>query len=572
MRADFAGSHCLEHILVNTCWDVVCTDSFKHKGKTDRISEVLAAHPGEADRVLVVTHDLTAPFSVQLVEKIGHVDYILAYAAESHVDRSITDPVPFVMNNVAVTLNTLEYARIVKPSAMILVSTDEVYGPILDDVPFKEWSPIIPSNPYSASKAAAESIGISYWRTYGVPLIIVNAMNLIGERQDAEKYVPKVIRACRDNREVIIHGSERNVGSRHYMHARNFADGILFLLGKRSPLPYHDHVPAFDVESADRPDRFNIAPVDRVDNLTLAKMIAELTGVKLRWRFEGFSRQRPGHDAHYGLDAGKILDMGWSAPVDFHESLELTVKWTLQHPEWLKGVLVSLLTIIPTRHRPEQCARLIESFDKTTDNADLLFVVDPDDDSYDDMDWKGHTVVTLSPRGTMCQKLNFAAARFIDDYDRMVWYADDNEFITPHWDTLMQNTLDDMGGSGWVYSFDKRRTDIPETWMVSTDVVRELGWFANPVLNQYYVADSIAVLAKRSSLLRFCKEAVVEHHHYENDSSVVRDETYAEAEQLFGQADSMNFKAWVVSTQVSATISRLRRKFNPDVKWVREKV
>lgn len=233
---------------------------------------------------------------------------------------------------------------------------------------------------------------------------------------------------------------------------------------------------------------------------------------------------------------------------------------------------MSLLVLIPTRSRPEQCARLIESFDKTTDNADLLFLTDVDDDSYKDMDWKGHACMMSDPRPTVVQKLNNAAMQFIDDYDRMVWYADDNEFVTPHWDTLMQKTLDEMGGTGWVYSYDHRRTDIPETWMVSSDITRELGWFANPLLSLYYIADSIGVLGRRSSLLRFCREAEVPHHHYEVDPETKYDNTYREAEQRFGKNDLLNYQAWVTSTQVSTTVSVLRRKFNPDVKWILGKV
>lgn len=233
---------------------------------------------------------------------------------------------------------------------------------------------------------------------------------------------------------------------------------------------------------------------------------------------------------------------------------------------------MSLLCIIPTRSRPEQCERLIKSFDAMTDNADLLFVVDPDDDSYDGMDWKGHAVVTLDPRGTMVQKLNHAAEMFLDDYDQMVWYADDNEFMTPHWDTLMLDELRDMGGSGWVYSFDGRRADIPETWLVSTDIVRELGWFANPILNQYYVADCTGSLGRRTSLMRFARNVLVLHHHYEVDPETKHDATYKDAEQMFGRADLVSYQSWVGSNQVAAVVSRLRRKFNPDVKWVLGKV
>ena len=320
-----AGHHCLEHLLVNTDWEIVCTDSFRHKGKTDRIAGVLDAHPGERHRVSVLTHDLTAPFSPQMGRRTGRIDYLLAYASESHVDRSITDPVPFVVNNVQVALNTLEYARAAKPAAVVLVSTDEVYGPY-EDAPFHEWAPVIPSNPYSASKAAQEAIAVSYWRTYDVPVIIANSMNVIGERQDPEKFIPKVIRACLAGEEVVIHGSSGNIGTRHYMHARNLADAILFLLAKLPPQHSGDVA---------RPDRYNIAPPDRIGNLDLAQMIAGICGKPLRWRLDN-GTHRPGHDLHYGLNSAKIRSYGWEPPVPFAESLEKTVRWTLAHKEWLE--------------------------------------------------------------------------------------------------------------------------------------------------------------------------------------------------------------------------------------------
>src|ERR1700743_329120 len=122
----FVGHHFLEHILVNTDWNVVCTDSFRHKGKVDRITEVLGSRPfPPGKRVKVITHDLTTPFSQQTLAQIGDIDYIAAFASESHVDRSISDPVPFVENNVSVALHTLQAARIIKPKSLVWVSTDE---------------------------------------------------------------------------------------------------------------------------------------------------------------------------------------------------------------------------------------------------------------------------------------------------------------------------------------------------------------------------------------------------------------------------------------------------------------
>jgi dTDP-glucose 4,6-dehydratase len=331
----FAGHHCLEHLLTETDWDIVATDSFRHKGKTDRITAVLqghddlaAARPWWSERVTVVTHDLSVPFSRQSVLAIGDVDYVIAYASQSHVDRSITDPVPFVANNVAVATTTLELCCELRPKALVWVSTDEVYGPqVTGERPFSEWATILPSNPYAASKAAQEALAISYWRTYGVPLVIVNCMNMIGERQDPEKFVPRVIRAVLDGREVAVHGTPGDIGTRHYLHARNLADGIRFLLRLRPPAMFPDVL---------RPDRYNVASPDRVNNLVLAELIAASVGRSLRYRLEDFHATRPGHDPHYGLNPAKIARLGWRAPVPFAESLDRTVRWTVKNPDWLE--------------------------------------------------------------------------------------------------------------------------------------------------------------------------------------------------------------------------------------------
>jgi len=332
-----AGHHFLEHVLAVTDWDIVATDSFRHRGATDRISQVLTGFPGYAhERVQVITHDLTAPFSPRQVMRAAGpgLDFIIAAASESHVDRSITDPVPFVLNNTAVILNTLELARQARPRAVVVISTDEVYGPERDGVPSPEWDTILPSSPYAASKAAQEAVAFSYWRTYGVPVIIVNCMNLAGQRQDTEKYIPKVIRAVSRGEEVTIHGTLADIGTRHWLHCRNLADGVLFLLNGQPPALYPAHaVPGGP--AADRPDRYNISSPDRIDNLALARMIAAAVGRPLRYQLVDAHSSRPGHDLHYGLDGTKMAALGWKPPVPFAESLETTVQWSLAHPEWL---------------------------------------------------------------------------------------------------------------------------------------------------------------------------------------------------------------------------------------------
>jgi dTDP-glucose 4,6-dehydratase len=324
----FLGHHVLEHLLHETDWQITATDSFRHKGKTDRLRQVLEHGPPEwRQRTHVVMHDLAAPVAAQLRDKIGRADYVLALASLSHVDDSIADPVGFARNNTDIALSVLEYARREHPEHLIWVSTDEIYGPTVAGQLHPEWAPVLPSNPYSASKAAQEALAIAYWRTYGVPVTIVNCMNLVGERQDPQKYLPMLIGRISRGETVTVHGRKGDIGTRCYLHARNLADAMLYMLRNLPPAKFPE---------AGRPDRFNVVGRDRISNLQLAQMVADLTGAQLRYRLEDFHATRPGHDPHYGLDGSKLAAAGWKPPVPFTESLARTVQWTLAHPEWME--------------------------------------------------------------------------------------------------------------------------------------------------------------------------------------------------------------------------------------------
>lgn len=348
------AAHFLKHFLTETCWDIVGIDSFRHKGWTDRINQVFnerrafeldsQADPGENfetdnesekswdERVTIITHDLNAPISPIMAEKIGHIDYIIAMASLSDVEASIQNPVPFIQNNVNLTLNLLEYARVVKPEVFIQISTDEVYGAVSskhDDLRV-EWDAIIPSNPYAASKACQEAIATSYWRTYGVPVIITNTMNNFGEMQQSSKFPAMIQKWITEGKKITIHGKADLIGSRSYIHSRNFADAVLFLL--RNTTPYL-HTP----NMADRPQRYNIAGDIQLDNLELAQVINKLMGKgELDYELVDTHSQRPGHDPHYGLDNTKITKLGWKPPRTFEESMEATIKWQSANPEWMK--------------------------------------------------------------------------------------------------------------------------------------------------------------------------------------------------------------------------------------------
>jgi dTDP-glucose 4,6-dehydratase len=321
----FVGSHCLRHILTATDWQVVVLDSFRHKGLTDRVTTQLEGM--DAERVEVFVHDLRVPISELLTRKMGKIDYIISMASESHVDRSIEDPRDFIDNNVQLILTLLEYSRQYPVEKFLQISTDEVYGPASQGHSHKEWEPMLPSNPYSASKAAQESICFAYWRTYGIPLIITNTMNIIGEMQDPEKFAPMVMQKVAAGDTVPIHASNAGqVGSRFYLHARNQADAVVFLLQTVTPTKFGE---------SDRPDKYHIVGEREVTNLEMAQLIADSMGKPLVYELVDFHSSRPGHDLRYALAGTKLADLGWKAPLSLESSVQSTVEWTLEHPEWL---------------------------------------------------------------------------------------------------------------------------------------------------------------------------------------------------------------------------------------------
>ena len=323
------GVHVLGHIMHKTDWEVVGIGSFRHQGLADRIVEVATDHPEWMSRIKMVMHDLSAPISSLTRQKIGHIDYIINLASLSDVEASITQAPDFIQNNIALIVNMLEYAKEVKPEVFIQFSTDEVYGAsqTKQDV-YKEWSPLVPSNPYAASKACQEMIAIAYWRTYNVPVVITNTMNNFGEMQQPFKYPVMIQKAIEAGEEITIHGNENgDIGSRSYIHSRNAADALLFILKR---LPYM-HTPG----KADKPDRYIIAGDKQLDNLELAQLIARLMGKELKYKIQNFHQTRPGHDPHYGLDNTKLKEMGWKSPVSFEESLKSTIEWQTAHPDWI---------------------------------------------------------------------------------------------------------------------------------------------------------------------------------------------------------------------------------------------
>lgn len=332
------GAHVIAHFLTKTDWDIVALDSFhkEHKGYFDRISTVVSEYEktiehSAAGRVKIFSHDLTAPFTSREIEEIGDIDYVVNLASRSDVQNSIDDPLSFIRNNTELMLNMLEYARVAMPRVFLHFSTDEVYGPApKDSGGHKEWDPILPSNPYSASKAMQEALAIAWWRCYGVPLIITNTMNNFGEMQAPSKF-PAMIQKKIEAGEVIdIHAAnEENIGSRYYIHSRNSADAILFILKNIQPQMH-------GAGEIDRPVRLNIVGDKQVNNAELIQVIAGLMGKEAKTRIVNFHDHNPGHDLHYGLNGEALAALGWHSPVSFEESMKQTIEWQQANPEWMK--------------------------------------------------------------------------------------------------------------------------------------------------------------------------------------------------------------------------------------------
>jgi dTDP-glucose 4,6-dehydratase len=281
-------------------------------------------------RVKIVHHDLKAELNPLVRSEIGKVDYVLHLAAGSHVDRSIEYPMEFVLDNVVGTCNILEFARSQDNlSRFIYFSTDEVFGPAPDGIKYKENDRYNSTNPYSATKAGGEELAVAYENTYKLPVYITHTMNVFGERQHPEKYITMCIKKIRDGETVSIHSDSTKTipGSRHYIHAEDVADAVLFLATKKFiETTYGDA----------KCPKFNIVGSEELNNLELAQIIAEAQGKELKYELVDFHSSRPGHDLRYALDGSKMKELGWEPSKSVRERIAEVTNWTLENHNWIK--------------------------------------------------------------------------------------------------------------------------------------------------------------------------------------------------------------------------------------------
>jgi dTDP-glucose 4,6-dehydratase len=319
--AGFVGVHLVRYLLDKTDYEIVCLDSLRHMGDSQRVIQ--------SERCKFFTHDLTVPITKVLKEKIGHLDYIVNLASDSAVGRSLIDPEHVWSNNTKLIFQILEYAREVKASKFIHISTDEVYGECYGE-PHKEWDTINPTNPYSASKLAQEALCISYFRCFKIPMIILNCQNMFGEFQNPEKMIPLTISNLIKGKTIDIHIRNGKAGSRRYTDAINLCDGIKFVLENVSPYLYQN------LETMEQVDRFHVAGFETIDNVALVEKISKLLGTKeYKINLVESAIIRPGYDKTYSLDDSKIRALGWQPVAEFEESLLRTIEWYKKNKEWL---------------------------------------------------------------------------------------------------------------------------------------------------------------------------------------------------------------------------------------------
>ena len=325
--AGFIGSHVVR-LFVNKYPDyrIVNLDKLTYAGNLENLKDIENASNYIFEKGDIVNEQ----FIDQLFEKY-RFEGVVHLAAESHVDRSITNPMEFIMTNVVGTVNLLNAARHhwkgkEQGKLFYHVSTDEVYGSLGETGFFLEDTPYDPQSPYSSSKASSDHFVRAYGNTYGTPYVISNCSNNYGENQFPEKLLPLFINNIRHRKALPVYG-----------------DGLF----TRDWLYVVDHARAIDLiyHEGKQGDTYNIGGFNEWTNISLVKLLCKVMDEKLGNKIGAseelitFVKDRPGHDKRYAIDAGKInKELGWEPSLQFEEGLRKTVDWYLNNQRWLDNV------------------------------------------------------------------------------------------------------------------------------------------------------------------------------------------------------------------------------------------
>jgi len=312
--AGFLGHHFVQDIQDRH--QVVALCSYRDSGNLNRLVGI--ANPG----VKVLYHDLSCELSQHLTDQIGQVDAIVHMAAQPHVDKATQDPRNTVMSNTVGTLNILEFARAQKDlKHFIYFSTDEVFGPAGPDDIFDEYARYNSTNVYSASKAGGEELASAYYYTFKLPITIVHSMNMFGERQQREAFIPIAIRKCLEGDVLKLHVDDHgNTPGRHYMYVKDVTRGVKMLLSR-------GHV------REERVPKYSMGGAPEQNVHTIAYKIAENLN---SWPIiEQSKTDRLFVDTRYSLSYQRMTDLGWKVEHDFDARLAQVCSFYSNNRIWL---------------------------------------------------------------------------------------------------------------------------------------------------------------------------------------------------------------------------------------------
>lgn len=306
--AGFIGSNLARYILANTDWRITILDRLDEAGTFDRVSDIRDEHP---TRCAVHWHNLRSPINPNHLP--GPFDYVAHLAAGSHVDRSIRDPVGFVMDNVVGTAHLFDYCRTIRARRVLYFSTDEVFGPAPEGVSYDEHSPHNPNNPYSAAKAGGEALCPAYANTYGLPIQVTHCTNVYGPGQYSEKFIPLATRKILAGEKLEIHSRNGVPSSRFYVHVDDISRAVIAILEGGG------------IISGPNTGKYNISGDREYDNLEVARAIADILGRPLEAELVEDPPNRPRPDQRYAIGGVKLKALGWAPTVPFAEGLKATV-------------------------------------------------------------------------------------------------------------------------------------------------------------------------------------------------------------------------------------------------------
>lgn len=325
--AGFIGSHVVRLFVKKyPSYKIYNLDSLTYAGNLENLKDI-----EDNSNYSFLKADINDSQEINKLFAKHKFDRVIHLAAESHVDRSISDPLAFVHTNVIGTLNLLNsFKSICKDNfndkLFYHISTDEVYGTLGEDGLFTEETSYDPNSPYSASKASSDHFVRAYGETYGIPYIISNCSNNYGPNQFPEKLIPLFLNNIIEKKPLPVYGDG------------NYTRDWLFV---------KDHAEAIDLafHKGEIKETYNIGGFNEWQNIDLIHLLCEIMDKKLN-RTEGDSakliiyvKDRPGHDKRYAIDAGKInKELGWKPSVTFEEGLEKTIDWYLNNKGWLKNV------------------------------------------------------------------------------------------------------------------------------------------------------------------------------------------------------------------------------------------